>query len=207
MNLENHSTELIQNLVISLNNLSLRLLGVNDCDQASVAITEASDLLRKHAERHPAVYNLLFAMVLSNQSNVSLALGHQENALILVQEAVTLYREYPCVPHGFRCDCAKALRTLSGCLSNTGQHRDAVNLLLEAIQLNEKDNDTQAKLELAKSLDNLSSAYVNVHQMLLNVLLHCIKSWVFLFQIALDSQVPCIMSAKGAFGHKTSSNA
>ncbi|THV04368.1 TPR-like protein [Dendrothele bispora CBS 962.96] len=170
MNLENHSVELIQDLVVSLNNLSLRLLGVNDCDQASVAITEASDLLRGHAERHPAVYNLLFAMVLSNQSNVSSALGHQENALILVQEAVKLYREYPCVPPTYRCVFAKALRTLSGCLSNTGQHKDAVNLLLEAIQLNEKDNECQgqhsfsSKLELAKSLDNLSSVYVNVHQ-------------------------------------------
>ncbi|THV04369.1 TPR-like protein [Dendrothele bispora CBS 962.96] len=167
---KNDPVGLTSELVMSLNNLSLCLLGVNDYDQASVAITEASDLLRRQAERHPAMYNLIFAKVLNNESNVSSALDRQGNALTLVQEAVKLYREYPCIPPVYRRDFAMALRTLSGCLSNAGQHRDAVNPLLEAIRLNEKDNENRgqrsflSKLELAKSLDNLSSAYANVHQ-------------------------------------------
>jgi tetratricopeptide (TPR) repeat protein len=88
-------------------------------------------------------------------------LGHREDALKAIEEAVQLYRQLAADrPAAFTPDLAMSLNNLSSDLSDLGRREDALKAIEEAVQLRRQlaaDRPAAFTPDLAMSLNNLSN--------------------------------------------------
>jgi len=158
-------------LAVSLNNLSLRLAALGRQEEALAAIQEAADLHRELAAARLPRYALRrrlmqltvrpdLARSLNNLSLRLAALGRQEEALAVSQEAVTIRRELAARwPDAYRYELAGSLKDLSPPLAALGRREEALAASQEAAEIYRElaaARPDAFRPDLARSLNNLS---------------------------------------------------
>lgn len=97
----------------------------------------------------------------NNQSIYLSALGRPEEALVAIEEAVTIRRKLAeARPGAFRSDLATSLTNLSNRLARFGRHEEALATIEEAVVIRRKLAEAQPdafRSDLAASLNNLSN--------------------------------------------------
>ncbi|MGW7210019.1 tetratricopeptide repeat protein [Streptomyces sp. NPDC054837] len=150
----------LPSLASSLNNLSVRLGGLGQREEALEAITEAADIYRQLAAARPDAFQPDLASSLNNLSNCLAELGRREEALKASIEAADIYRQLAAArPDAFQPDLATSLNNLSNCLAELGRLEEALEAITEATDICRElaaARPDAFRPDLATSLNNLS---------------------------------------------------
>jgi hypothetical protein len=151
----------VDRLAGSLNNLSLRLAGLGQREDALAAIEEAVTIRRELAADRPDAFRPGLAGSLINLSSQLAGLGRPEDALAAIEEATQTFRELAAArPDAFRPSLAGSLINLSNRLAGLGRPVDALAAIEEATQTYRELAAARAgafRPDLATALFNLSS--------------------------------------------------
>ncbi|KAF7971894.1 hypothetical protein HWV62_19515 [Athelia sp. TMB] len=144
----------------ALKDESAALLDLGRRQEAMAAITEATDLFRALASKHPAL-NAELALSLRTLSSRLGDVGQKEEALFAIEEVVELQRSLANEHSSeFNIELACSLNHLSNRLSRLDRHEEALLAIQESVDLYRaavEDHPETSQPGLAASLYNLST--------------------------------------------------
>ncbi|KAF7983627.1 hypothetical protein HWV62_20558 [Athelia sp. TMB] len=145
----------------ALKDQSTAFLGLGQKQEALAAITEATQLLRALASKHPVAYNAELASSLRILSSRLGDVGRKEDALSAITEAVEMQRTLANErPLEFKGELASSLNHHSNRLSRLDRHEEALLAIQESVDLYRATAENQPETShpgLAASLYNLST--------------------------------------------------
>ena len=145
----------------ALKDQSSAFLDLGQRQEALAAITEATNLFRALALKHPAAFNAELASSLRVLSSCLGDVGRREKALLAIEEAVELQRALAKErPLEFKGELASSLNHHSNRLSRLARHEEALLAIQESVDLYRVVAENQPEASrpgLAASLYNLST--------------------------------------------------
>ena len=152
----------VDRLARALSNLSARLGGLGQREDALAASEEAVTIRRELAAASPDAFRPGLADSLNNLSADLAGVGRLEDALAAAEEATGLYRELAADrPDAFRPDLAGSLNNLVVSLAGLGRPEDALAAAEETAGLYRElaaDRPDAFRPGLARSLNNLATS-------------------------------------------------